>query len=98
MKKCGNPMMQILGYGYHDLALGLVLNGNTNAALEYYRRSIRTLELARKDMPSDGIGTGLKADYAKHERKILVEYSTILRRLGEKAAADAAGRQANSIH
>jgi len=92
-EKTLKPTDAELGYGYHHLGLALFLNGDSNGAIEYYKRSIKTLELAREHIPSDF----LKTQYSKTLKIVLHEYAKILRQNGDSATADAAEGEANSL-
>ncbi len=92
-EKVLKPIDAELGYGYHHLALALYATGDLKQALDYYDRSIKTLELAlgQKSMQE------FQGQYLKSLKKILLEYAQVLRQNGDIVAAAAAEQRANSI-
>lgn len=104
-EKALKPTDAELGYGYHHLGIALFYNGDSRQAIDYYKRSIKTLELAREHIQQGEDGSSgsretsdfLKAQYAKTLKTVLHEYAQISRENGDAAAADAAEREADSL-
>lgn len=92
-EKVLKPIDAELGYGYHHLALALYATGDLKQALDYYDRSIKTLELAlgQKSMQE------FQGQYLKSLKKILLEYAQVLRQNGDIVAAGRS-RAAGKFH
>lgn len=92
-EKVRRPYDADLGYSYRHIAFALYETGDVKQALDYYARSIKTLDLAREEKSLEMF----RAEYTKRLKAILLEYAQVLRRNGDTAAADTAEQRANSL-